>query len=86
MPSPPTQGLNTDRCIHWELKQQSWQRLQKCRLKSEVTLLQTLLHLFCFIQFVKSWQFFLESNSKSLFQSSQKENKVGALCSCPPKN
>ena len=37
-----------------------------------------LLHLLYFIQFVKSWQFFLESNSKSLFQSSQKENKVAA--------
>ena len=31
-PAPLTQGLNIDRCINWELKQQSWWRLQKCCL------------------------------------------------------
>ena len=82
MPSPPTQGFITDGCINWVLKEQRWWRLQKCHLKSEVTLLQTLLRLFYFIQFVKSWQFFVELNSKS----SEKENKVAALCSHPPKN
>ena len=36
-------------------------------------MLQTLLHLFHFVQFVICWQFFLELNSKRLYQSPGKE-------------
>ena len=47
-------------------------RLRKRHLKSEVALLQTLSRLFHLVQFVKSWEFFfLELNSKRLYQSSE---------------
>ena len=58
-----------------ELKQQRRQRLQRRHLKSKVALLQTLSRLFSLTQFVKSWQFCLELNSKRLYQSSEKEEE-----------
>ena len=58
-----------------ELKQQRRQRLQRRHLKSKVALLQTLSCLFSLTQFVKSWQFCLELNSKRLYQSSEKEEE-----------
>ena len=48
-------------------------RLQKCHLKNEVALLQTLSRLFHLVQFVKYWQFWGEFNSKRLYRSSGRE-------------
>ena len=62
-------------CVSRELKQQRRQRLQRRHLKSKVALLQTLSRLFSLTQFVKSWQFCLELNSKRLYQSSEKEEE-----------
>ena len=62
-----------------ELKQQRQRRLWKRHLKNEFTLLQTLLHLFQLIQFIKCWQIFLELNSKRLYQSSGKEKESHRL-------
>ena len=56
-------------------KQQRRRRLRKRHLKSEGALLQTLSRVFFLIQFVKSWQFFLELNSKRLYRSSEKEEE-----------
>ena len=61
-------------CVSRELKQRR-QRLQRRHLKSKVALLQTLSRLFSLTQFVKSWQFCLELNSKRLYQSSEKEEE-----------
>ena len=61
-------------------------RLRKRHLKSEVALLQTLSRLLYLFQFVKCWQFFLELNSKRLYWSLGKENKVVVLCSHSPQN
>ena len=69
-----------------ELKQQRRRRLQKRHLKSEFAPLQTLSRLFHLVYFVKRWQMFLELNSKGLYQSSGKENKVVVLCSPPRQN
>ena len=69
-----------------EFKQQRQRRLQKRHLKSEVTLLQTLSRLFHLVQFVKCWQFFVELNSKRLFQSLREKKKVAVLCSRLPQN
>ena len=66
-----------------ELKQQRRRPLQKRHLKTEFAPLQTLSRLFHLVYFVKCWQMFLELNSKGLYQSSGKENKV-ALLSCVP--
>ena len=52
----------------------------KTSLKCEFALLQTLSRLFQLVQFVKCWQFFLELNSKRLYQSSGKEKEVVVLC------
>ena len=46
-----------------ELQQQRRRRLRECHLKSEVTLLQTLLR-FSSSNHVQAWQFFRELNSK----------------------
>ena len=54
-------------------EQQQRRRLRKRHLKSEFALLQTLSRLFHLVQFVKCWQFFLELNSKILYQSSGKK-------------
>ena len=63
-----------------ELKQQRRRRRKRKRhLKSEFTLLQTLSRLFHPVWFVKRWQFFLELNSKGLYQSSGKERESGCL-------
>ena len=68
-----------------ELKQQRQWRLRKRHLKGTVksqngitalgtvALLQTLPRLFHLVQFVKCWQFFVELNSKRLYESSGKE-------------
>ena len=70
-----------------ELKQQRRRRLRKRHLKSEFTLPQTLSRLFQLVQFVKCWQFFLELNSKRLYQSSGKEKESRCcLRSRPPQN
>ena len=61
-------------------KQQQRRRLRKRYLKSDVALLQTLSRLFHLAQFVKSWQFFfLELNSKRLYQSSEKDEESRCL-------
>ena len=57
--------------VNRELEQQRQRRLRKRHLKSEVALLQTLSRLFHLVQFVKCWKFFLELNSKKLYQSSE---------------
>ena len=57
--------------VNRELEQQRQWRLRKRHLKSEVVLLQTLSRLFHLVQFVKCWKFFLELNSKRLYQSSE---------------
>ena len=62
-----------------ELKQQRRRRLGKRHLKSEFALPQTLSRLFQLVQFVKCWQFFLELNSKRLYQSSGKEKESRCL-------
>ena len=62
-----------------ELKQRRRWRLRKRHLKSEFALHQTLSHLFCLIQFVKSWHFFVELNSKRLYRSPEKEEKSRCL-------
>ena len=62
-----------------ELKQQRRQRLRKDHLKNEFALLETLLHLFQLVQFIKCWQIFLELNSKRLYQSSGKEKESRCL-------
>ena len=41
--------------------------------------------LFPRVQIAKCWQFFLELNSKRLYESPEKEKKVVALCSRPPQ-
>ena len=48
-------------------------------LKGEVALLQTLSRLFSLIQLVKTWQFFLELNSKRVYGSSEKEEESRCL-------
>ena len=58
-----------------ELKQQGRRRLRKRHLKSEFALPQTLSPLFHLVSFVKCCQFFLELNSKGLYQSSGKEKE-----------
>ena len=50
-------------------------RLRKRHLKTYFALSQTLSRLFQLVQFVKCWQFFLELNSKRLYQSSGKEKE-----------
>ena len=45
-------------------------------------LIALILHL---IQFVNSWQFFLELNSKTQWSKQKKKKKVAALCSRPPQ-
>ena len=60
-------------------KQHRRWRLRKRHLKSEFALLQTLLRLFHLVQFVKSWQFVLELNSKRLYRSSGKEKESRCL-------
>ena len=62
-----------------KLKQQRWRWLRKHHLKSEFALLQSLLHLFQLVYFVKRWQMFLEQNSKGLYQSSGKEKESCCL-------
>ena len=57
--------------VNRELEQQRQRRLRKRHLKSEAVLLQTLSRLFHLVQFVKRWKFFLELNSKRLYQSSE---------------
>ena len=57
--------------VNKEREQQRQQRLRKRHLKSEAALLQTLSRLIHLVQFVKCWKFFLELNSKRLFQSSE---------------
>ena len=57
--------------VNRELEQQRQRRLRKRHLKSEAALLQTLSRLFQLVQFVKCWKFFLELNSKRLYQSSE---------------
>ena len=52
-----------------ELKQQRRRRLRKRHLKIEFALPQTLSRLFHFVEFVKCWQYFLELNSKGLYQA-----------------
>ena len=69
-----------------ELQQQRRRRLRKRHLKSEFAPLQTLPRLFHLVYFVKCWQMFLELNSKGLYQSSGKEEKVVVLCSRPRRN
>ena len=54
-------------------------RLRKRHWKSKFALFQTLPPLFHLIQFVKSWQFFLELNSKRLYRSSGKEKESPCL-------
>ena len=66
--------LNTNSHIIRELKQQRRRRLQ------------TLSRLFHLVYFIKCWQMFLELNSKGLYQSSGKEEKVVVLCSRPRQN
>ena len=57
-----------------QFNQQRRRRLQKRPvLISEVALHQTLSRLFHLVQFVKYWQYFMESNSKRLHQNSGKE-------------
>ena len=58
-----------------EFKQQQRRRLRKRYLKSDVALLQTLSRFFHLVQFVKSWPFFWELNSKRLYQSSEKDEE-----------
>ena len=65
--------------INRERKQQRRRRLQKRLFKSEVAPLQTLSHLLYLIQFVKSWQFFLELNSNQQYRSSEKEEESCCL-------
>ena len=60
-------------------EQQQRRRLRKRHLKSEFALLQTLSRFFHLVQFVKCWQFFLELNSKILYQSSGKEKETRCL-------
>ena len=67
------------RYVNRELKQRQ-RRLGKRHLKSEFMLLQTLLRIFHFVQFVKCWQIFLELNFKGLYQSSEKESLGLCLC------
>ena len=55
-------------------KRRRW-RLPKRHSKSEFVLLQTLSGLFHLVQFAKCGQFFLELNSKRLYQSSGKEKE-----------
>ena len=62
-----------------ELKQQRRRRLRKRHLKTYFALPQTLSRLFQLVQFVKCWQFFLELNSKRLYQSSGKEKESRCL-------
>ena len=61
-----------------ELKQQQ-RRLRKRHLKSVFVLLQTLQRVFHLLQFVKCWRIFLELNSKSLYQSSEKGKESRCL-------
>ena len=70
-----------------ELKQPRRRRLRKRHLKTYFALPQTLSRLFQLVQFVKCWQFFLELNSKRLYQSSGKEKESRCcLRSRPPQN
>ena len=72
--------------FNWELKQQRRRQLRKRHLKNEFALPQTLSRLFHLVYFIKCWQMFLELNSKRLFQSSGKDEKVVVLCSRPRQN
>ena len=81
--------FNTARRMHplnRELKQQRRRRLRKRHLKSELAPIQTLSRALHLVYFVKCWQMFLELNSKGLFQSSGKDEKVVVLCSRPRQN
>ena len=60
-------------------QQRRRRRKRKHHLKSEFALLQSLSRLFHLVWFVKRWQFFLELNSKGLYQSSGKEKESGCL-------
>ena len=62
-----------------ELKQQRQRRLRKRHLKTEFALLQKIKRLFHFVQFVRCWQFFVELNSKRLYQSSGKRKESRRL-------
>ena len=62
-----------------ELKQQRRRRLRKRHLKNEFALLQNLSRLFHLVQFVKGWQFFLESNSQRLYRRSGKGKESRCL-------
>ena len=73
-PSPSPSGL-----LFIDLKQQRRRQLRRPHLKSEVALLQTLSRLFHVVQFVKCWHFFLQINSKRLYQSSGKEKECRRL-------
>ena len=66
-------------------KQQRRRRLQKRHLKSDGTLLQTLL--FHLVQFVKCWQIFQELNPKGLYRSlgEEKRNRC-PVCLHSPQN
>ena len=68
------------------MEQQQRLRLQKHHLKSEVTPLQTLSRLFHLVQYVKCWQFFVELNSKRLYQSSGERKESCCLVFTPPQN
>ena len=57
--------------VNREREEQRQRQLRKRHLKSEAALLQTLPRLLHLVQFVKSWKFFLELNSKRLYQSSE---------------
>ena len=61
-------------------KQHRRRRLRKRHLKSEFALLQTLLRLFHLVQFVKSWQFVLELNSKRLVSKFRKRKRKSLSC------
>ena len=54
-------------------------RLRKPHLKSEFALPQTLSRLIYLVWFVKCWRFFVELNSKGLYQSSRKEKESFCL-------
>ena len=61
-------------CTHVKITRQ-W----KSTLRKEFALPQTLSRLFHLVSFVKCWQFFLELNSKGLYQSSAKEKESCCL-------
>ena len=68
-------GSNIVHCLCWSNKQRQRRRLRKRHLKSQFALLQTLSRFFHLVEFVKSWQLFLEWNSKGQYQSPGKEKE-----------